>query len=120
MTIQQYLSIIKSAATEDISVQDLLEKHPPPAYDAFIIQEIEKATGLIFVNEEDVAERVCFANSTELQDDFKSTFNRRDILFFFRGLAYQILKITSQSKAEARPKSLTDFWQTANNLKEGI
>ncbi|HRN48468.1 MAG TPA: hypothetical protein PK110_11560 [Niabella sp.] len=93
MSIEEYLKKLQGDSEVNYtSVKQFIERNPIPVEDKNMISEIEKKTGLVFVTGDDVAERVCFANSSELRDDFKSSFTCGDMKCFFKGLLSQLIR----------------------------
>ncbi|MBD0780085.1 hypothetical protein HPE56_19985 [Maribacter sp. ANRC-HE7] len=51
-----------------------------PNLDLEVVDGMAKKLGLTFVSEKEPESNVCFINSPELRDDYKSTFSPRDVL----------------------------------------
>ncbi|MBK7099350.1 MAG: hypothetical protein IPH58_14755 [Sphingobacteriales bacterium] len=113
MSIEEYIKKLQGdSEAKYASVKQFIDRNPIPVKDKNIISEIEKKTGLVFVTGDDVAERVCFANSSELRDDFKSSFTCGDMKNFFKGIIYQLIMNEKELGIEYNIiKSDSDFWK---------
>ncbi|WP_171017282.1 type ISP restriction/modification enzyme [Maribacter sp. ACAM166] len=83
-----------------------------------IINTIESELGLTFVPEKETEGNICFANSTELRDDYKTTFAPKDILDYiyvvlhspsYRDKYKEFLKI--DFPRVPYPKDQETFWR---------
>lgn len=89
-----------------------------PNLNETIINQIEKKLGLTFVPEPETEANVCFANSTELRDNYKTTFAPIDILDYIYAVLHSP---TYRDKYKAflkidfprvpYPKNEKTFWQ---------
>ena len=71
-----------------------------------LIKQIEQKLGLLFINEES-PNNLCFANDNDsLKDQFKTTFNSRDLYHFF--------KINTNQQI---PESSEEFWEIVKRGK---
>ncbi len=70
-----------------------------------LISQLEKATGLTLVNDDETEGNVCFANDTALRPAFKTTFTEKDIKNYILGL--------TQSQNITVPKDAENFWKIA-------
>lgn len=65
-----------------------------------LIKQIEQKLGLLFINEES-PNNLCFASDNDsLKDEFKTTFNSKDLYYF--------LKINTNQQI---PESSEEFWE---------
>ena len=69
-----------------------------------LISQFEKATELTFINENEVAGNVCYANDATLRPDFKTTFTEKDLKHYILGLP--------QTQNLTLPKDAATFWKT--------
>ena len=89
-----------------------------PNLNSKIVQEIAKKLGLDFVPEKEVEGNVCFVNSPEIRDDFKTTFAPIDLLDYIYAVLHspnyrekykEFLKI--DFPRVPYPKDSETFWQ---------
>ncbi len=111
MSIEEYLKKLQDDSEINYtSVKKFTDKNPIPVNDKNMISEIERKTGLLFVTGDDVAERVCYVNSAELRDDFKSSFTCGDMKCFFKGLLSQLIRKEKLIEDNIF-NSDSDFWK---------
>ena len=65
-----------------------------PNPDMEVVNEIAEKLGLTFVFDKETESNVCFINSPEIRDDYKSTFTTTDILDYF----YAVLQTPAYSR----------------------
>lgn len=71
-----------------------------------LIKQIEQKLGLLFIYEKSPS-NLCFANDNDsLKDEFKTTFNSRDL--------YHFLKINTNQQI---PESSEEFWEIVKRGK---
>lgn len=83
-----------------------------------LTNQITKTLGLIFISDKETETNVCFAYSTELRDDYKTTFLLIDILDY----SYAVLKSSPKNEEYNHflirnhpqlpyPKNTKTFWE---------
>lgn len=85
-----------------------------PNLDLEVVDGMAKKLGLTFVTENEPESNVCFINSPELRDDYKSTFTPRDVLDYF----YAVLQTPTYCQSQnvdfshmPHPKDSDTFWK---------
>jgi hypothetical protein len=71
-----------------------------------LISRFEKATGLIFINENEAEGNVCYANDAVLRSEYKTTFTEKDIKNYILGLSQ-----TQNTQNITLPKDAETFWE---------
>lgn len=90
-----------------------------------IIKPIEKQLGLTFVSEKEIEINVCFANSSELRNAYKTTFTARNMIDYSYAVLHRKLYnekykkfLTTDFPRIHYPKNQETFWQVIKLGKE--
>ncbi len=87
--------------------QNILDVNPK------IAAVFSKIVGLLFIHENEEKGNVCFANSDEIRNDFKTTFTKSDILTYTLGCLKTESKVAKRIDISRLklPKKPEEFWK---------
>lgn len=114
MTFAQYINSITERYSLAKGPHPEKVHDPIPALDADIVHRIAQGLGLSFVPEKEAGGKVCFVNSPELRDEYKTTFTSMDLLDY----SYAFLHspghrptYMEEGHGLPHPKDAETFWQ---------
>lgn len=87
--------------------QDIFDVNPK------ITVVFSKIVGLLFIHENEEKGNVCFANSNEIRNDFKTTLTKSDILYYTLGCLKKEMKEANRTDIGRLklPKTPEEFWK---------
>lgn len=85
-----------------------------------VISCFSKTLGLLYLSENEITGNVCFANSDEIQHDFKTTLTKSDLLEYTLGCLKTEMKVTKRLDATRLklPKKPEEFWKMVQFSRE--